>query len=31
MTQAQISREEIDAVLPTVSATIADALGCDVD
>jgi acyl carrier protein len=31
MTQAQISREEIDAVLPTVSATIADALGCDAD
>ena len=31
MTQAQISREEIDAVLPTVSATIADALGCDVE
>jgi acyl carrier protein len=31
MTQAQISKEDILAVLPTVSATIADALGCDVD
>ena len=31
MTQAKISREEIAAVLPTVSATIADALGCDVE
>jgi len=31
MTQAQISREDIAAVLPTVSATIADALGCDVE
>ena len=27
MTQEQISREDILAVLPTVSATIADALG----
>ena len=26
MTQAQISKEDIAAVLPTVSATIADAL-----
>lgn len=31
MTQAQISKEEILAVFPTVSATIADALGCDVE
>jgi acyl carrier protein len=31
MTQAQISKEDIAAVLPTVSATIADALGCDVE
>ena len=31
MTQAKISGEEIAAVLPTVSATIADALGCDVE
>ena len=31
MTQAQISKQDIDAVLPTVSATIADALGCDVE
>jgi len=29
MAQAEINREEIQAVLPTVSATIADALGCD--
>ena len=31
MTQAQISREDILAVLPTVAATIADALGCDLE
>jgi acyl carrier protein len=31
MTQTQISSEDILAVLPTVSATIADALGCDLD
>ena len=31
MTQAQISRDDILAVLPTVSATIADALGCDLE
>jgi acyl carrier protein len=31
MTQAEISREEIMAVYPTVAATIADALGCDVE
>ena len=31
MTQEQISREDILAVLPTVSATIADALGCDLE
>ena len=28
---AQISKEDILAVLPTVSATIADALGCDLE
>ena len=31
MTQTQISKEDILAVLPTVSATIADALGCDLE
>ncbi len=31
MTQAQISNDDILAVLPTVSATIADALGCDLE
>ena len=31
MTQPQISKEDILAVLPTVAATIADALGCDVE
>ncbi len=31
MTQAQISQEDILAVLPTVAATIADALGCDLE
>jgi len=31
MTQAQVSREDILAVLPTVAATIADALGCDLE
>lgn len=31
MTQAQITKDDIQAVLPTVSATIADALGCDAD
>jgi acyl carrier protein len=31
MTQMQISKEDILAVLPTVSATIADALGCDLE
>jgi len=31
MTQAQISKEDILAVLPTVAATIADALGCDLE
>ena len=31
MTQAQISKEEILTVLPMVSETIADALGCDVE
>ena len=31
MTQAQISNDDILAVLPTVAATIADALGCDLE
>ena len=31
MAQTEITREEIVAVLPTVAATIADALGCDVE
>jgi len=31
MNQAEISKEEILAVYPTVAKTIADALGCDVD
>jgi len=31
MTQREITREDIQAVLPTVSATIADALGCDLE
>ena len=31
MTQAQISKEDILAVMPTVAATIADALGCDLE
>ena len=31
MTQAEITKEEIMAVYPTVAATIADALGCDVE
>ena len=31
MAQAEISKEEIAAIYPTVAATIADALGCDVD
>jgi acyl carrier protein len=31
MPQEQISKEDILAVLPTVSATIADALGCDLE
>ena len=30
MAQAEITKEEIMAVYPTVAATIADALGCDV-
>jgi acyl carrier protein len=30
-TQAEITKEEIMAVYPTVAATIADALGCDVE
>lgn len=31
MAQADITKEEIAGVFPTVAATIADALGCDVD
>ena len=31
MAQIEISKEEIQAVLPAVSATIADALACEVD
>ena len=31
MADQQITRDEIMAVFPTVSATMADALGCDVD
>ena len=31
MTQPEITKEDILAVLPTVSATIADALGCDLE
>jgi len=31
MAQAEITKEEIMAVYPTVAATIADALGCDVE
>jgi acyl carrier protein len=31
MPQAQISKEDILAILPTVAATIADALGCDLE
>jgi len=31
MAQAEITKEEIMAVFPTVAATMADALGCDVD
>lgn len=29
MAQAEITKDEIDAVYPTVAATVADALGCD--
>lgn len=31
MTQQEITRDEITAVFPTIAATMADALGCDVD
>jgi len=31
MAQAEITKEEIMGVYPTVAATIADALGCDVE
>ena len=31
VTQQEITRDEIMAVFPTIAATIADALGCDVD
>jgi acyl carrier protein len=31
MAQAEVTKEEINAVFPAVAATMADALGCDVD
>lgn len=31
VTQQEISRDEITAVFPTIAATMADALGCDID
>ena len=31
MTQTEITQAQIDAVYPTVAATVADALGCDED
>jgi len=31
MAQMEITKEEIDAVYPTVAATVADALGCETD
>ena len=31
MTQQEITRDEITAVFPTIAATMADALGCDLD
>ncbi len=31
MAQAEITKDEIDKVYPTVAATVADALGCDED
>ena len=31
MTQQEITRDEITAVFPTIAATMADALGCDID
>ena len=31
MAQIEITQEQIDAVYPTVAATVADALGCDVE
>ena len=31
VTQQEICREEITAVFPTIAATMADALGCDID
>lgn len=31
MAQAEITKDEINAVYPTVAATIADALGCDAE
>jgi acyl carrier protein len=31
MAQAEVTKEEINEVFPTVAATIADALGCDVE
>jgi acyl carrier protein len=31
VTQQEITRDEITAVFPTIAATMADALGCDID
>jgi len=31
MAQTEISQDDINAVFPTVAATMADALGCDVE
>lgn len=31
MTQQEITRDDIMAVFPTIAATMADALGCDID
>jgi len=31
MAQAEVTKDEINEVFPTVAATIADALGCDVE
>ena len=31
VTQQEITRDEITAIFPTIAATMADALGCDID